>query len=256
MAADKIFDVSGKNCIITGGTRGIGLALSKGFLRNGCNVVMMGSNKERLEKEVKNLCDQGYKAYAVCGDLSKNEETIRMFNEGLSLLGGKLDVMIPCAGVQHRDAPEDFPLEEMDRVMHVNFYHVYIMAQRAAQVMMKQETGGKIILIGSLGCHLAGEHISAYSASKGAVLMLGRSFGMDLAKHHVNVNVLSPGWIKTEIWSDFSDEKVKQINAGIPAGRCGEGEDLVGAALFLASSASDYMNGSEVVVDGGLLGKL
>jgi 2-deoxy-D-gluconate 3-dehydrogenase len=254
MAISKLFDVTGKHVIVTGGTRGIGRGIAEGFLENGCKVVLMGSNKEKLEKTVAENCAKGYDAYAVSGDLSELENVDRMFDEAMKLLDGKLDVMCPCAGVTFRSRPEDFPIAQFIKIQKLNVWHVYRMCQLSIQVMLKQ-TGrgnGKIITMGSLGSFTAGQNISAYTTSKGAVYLMTKSFAVDCANRGININMIAPGYTDTEILDSMDPEKKAGLASKIPQARIGTIQEMVGPALFLASAASDYMNGDFLLVDGGL----
>lgn len=253
MAASNLFDVSGKHVIVTGGTRGIGRGIAEGFLENGCKVILMGSNKEKLENTVRGFCDKGYDAYAVSGDLSELENVDRMFAEAMVLLDGKLDVLCPCAGVQYRAAPEEFPIDKFIWIQKVNVLHLYRMSQLAIQVMLKQRDRGrgKIILMGSLGSFTAGHNISAYHVSKGGVAMMTKALAESVAGRGINVNMIAPGYVATDIWSEMPAEKRASLAEKIPQGRIGTLEDIKGPTLFLASAASDFMNGDLMLVDGG-----
>ncbi len=248
------FDISGKKVIVTGGTRGIGKDIAEGYCEQGCEVVFIGSNKERLEKTVAENVAKGYKAYAVVADLTDLEQVDRAYYEALELLGGVIDVMVPNAGMQSRHPIEEFPIEDFIKVQKLNVLHVYRMAQLAATTMLKQEGrgNGKIITIGSAaGCFTAGHNISAYTTSKGAVLNLTKGICESVAARNININCVCPGYFPTEILDTMDPELKAAITGKIPARRMGTKDDLVGVMIFLASAASDYMNGSAVLVDGG-----
>jgi 2-deoxy-D-gluconate 3-dehydrogenase len=254
MASSSIFDVAGKHVIVTGGTRGIGRGVAEGFLENGCKVVLMGSNEEKLEKTVAENKAKGYDAYAVSGDLTVLENMDRMFKEAMVHLGGILDVMCPVAGTQHRCPPEEFPIEKFLEIQKLNVLHTYRMSQLALQVMLKQ-TGrgrGKIILMGSVGSFTVGQNISAYHTSKGAVAMMTKAIACDCASRNINVNMVAPGYVDTEILDSMDPAKKAGLAEKIPQGRLGSLNDIKGPYIFLASAASDYMNGELMLVDGGL----
>lgn len=251
MAVD--FDLKGKHVIVTGSGRGIGRGMAEGFAAAGCKVVFMDINKENLDEAVKTNREKGYDVYGVCGDLSEVAEVDRMFDEGLEKLGGILDVMVTAAGVQHRDAPEDFPIEKFILIQKVNVVHVYRMAQRAIKVMLKQKGrgNGKIITVGSLGCFTVGHNISAYSASKGAVLQMTKALAEGVADRNINVNMIAPGYVNTELIKTLPPEKYNAIPDKIPMHRIAEIDDMVQPTLFFASSASDFITGTYLLVDGG-----
>lgn len=137
------FSVQGKKCIVTGGAQGLSRGMAEGLLENGAEVVLMDLQKEKLEQAVEEYCKKGYKAHGVAGDLSKKAELDRMFDEAMELLGGKLDVMIPAAGIQRRYEPWEFPEEMWNLVINVDLNHVWFMCQRAIQVMRDKDTVGK-----------------------------------------------------------------------------------------------------------------
>lgn len=249
------FSVNGKKCIVTGGAQGLSKGMAEGLLENGAEVVLMDVQKEKLNQVVQEYCAMGYKAYGVCGDLSKKEEIDRMFDEAMELLGGKLDVMVPAAGVQRRYEPWEFPEEAWRFVMDVNVNHVWFMCQRAIQAMKDQPTVGKIINIASMNSYFGGTIVPAYTASKGAVAALTRSIASDCADHNICCNAIAPGYMDTEMCSTMTQERRDECTARIPAARWGLPEDLKGPVLFLASDASNYLNGACIPVDGGYLCK-
>lgn len=256
MKVAEMFSVEGKKCIVTGGSRGIGKGFAEALLENGATVAIVASSHKSVDPVVEEFRAKGYDAIGVAADLSSPEDTLRAFHEAVNRMGGRLDVLVTCAGIQYRCKVDDFPLNEYQKLMNVNVTHCWVMAKEAVTIMEKQDTRGKIIFVGSLGSHVAGENIIPYSSSKGAVDMMAKGFARNVANRNINANLISPGWIGTDIWADIPDDRKKEINDGIPQGRVGFPEDMKGAVLFLASSASDYCNGTEVVVDGGLLVKL
>lgn len=253
MAANKMFDVSGKHCIVTGGAQGLSRGMAEGLLENGCKVVLVDIQKEKLDAVVAHYRQLGYEAYGVCGNLADREDIDRIFNLSMDHLDGKLDVFIPAAGIQRRYLPEEFPLEEYDLVMKINLDHVFIMIQKSLQVMLKQPTGGKIITIGSMVSWFGGTTVCAYTASKGAVTQLTKSIAVDCAGRKININCLAPGYMDTELCANLTQARKDEISQRIPQGRWGTPEDMKGPVLFLASSASDYLNGAVIPVDGAYL---
>lgn len=255
MAASTMFDVAGKCCIVTGGAQGLSRGMAECLLENGCKVVLMDIQKEKLEAVVKEYCDKGYAAYGVCGNLSDRADIDRMFDEAVALLGGKLDVLIPAAGIQRRHLPEEFPLEEWDLVLNVNLNHVFIMIQKALKIMLEQPTGGKIINIASMVSWFGGTTVPAYTAAKGAVTQLTKSLAVDCAGRNININALAPGYMDTEMCANMTQARKDETTLRIPQGRWGTPDDMKGPVLFLASSASDYLNGAVIPVDGAYLCK-
>ncbi len=249
------FDVTGKHCIVTGGAQGLSRGMAEGLLEAGCKVVLIDVQEEKLKQVVKEYQDKGYEAYGVAGNLADREDISRIFDESMELLEGKLDVLIPAAGIQRRHLPEEFPMEEWDLVVDINLNHVFIMIQKALKVMLTQSTGGKIITIGSMVTWFGGTTVPAYTATKGAVSQLTKSLAVDCAGRGININCICPGYMDTEMCANMTQSRKDECTVRIPAGRWGTPEDLKGPVLFLASSASDYLNGTAIPVDGGYLVK-
>lgn len=249
------FSVSGKKCIVTGGAQGLSRGMAEGLLENGAEVVLMDLQAEKLEEVVAEYKAQGYKAYAVAGDLSQKSEIDRMFDEAMELLGGRLDVMVPAAGIQRRYEPWEFPEEQWRLVIEVDLNHVWFMCQKAIQVMKDKETVGKIINIASMNSYFGGTTVPAYSAAKGAIVSLTRSIASDCADHSICCNAIAPGYMDTEMCANMTQARKDECTARIPAARWGTPEDVKGPVIFLASSASDYLNGATIPVDGGFLTK-
>ena len=249
------FSVAGKKCIVTGGAQGLSRGMAEGLLENGAEVVLMDLQAEKLQKVVEEYQSMGYKAYAVAGDLSRKEEIDRMFDEAMALLGGRLDVMIPAAGIQRLYEPWEFPEEEWRLVINVDLNHVWFMCQKAIQVMRDKETVGKIINIASMNSYFGGTTVPAYSAAKGAIVQLTKSIASDCADHGICCNAIAPGYMDTEMCANMTQARKDECTARIPAGRWGTPEDVKGPIIFLASSASDYLNGATIPVDGGFLTK-
>ncbi len=251
----KMFSVEGETCIVTGGAQGLSRGMAEGLLENGAHVVLMDLQAEKLEAVVKEYQNKGYKAYGVAGDLSKKPEIDRMFDEAMKLLGDRLDVMIPAAGIQRRYEPWEFPEDMWRLVIEVNLNHVWFMCQKAIQVMRDKETVGKIINIASMSSWFGGTTVPAYTAAKGAVAQLTKSIASDCADHGICCNAIAPGYMDTEMCANMTQERKDECTARIPAARWGTPEDLKGPVLFLSSSASDYLNGAVIPVDGGYLVK-
>lgn len=251
----KKFDVSGKHAIVTGGAQGLSRGMAEGLLENGAEVVLVDVQAEKLQKVVEEYRAMGYKAHGVVGNLADRADLDRVFNDAMDILGGKLDVLIPAAGIQRRHLPEEFPIEEWDLVLNINLNAVFLMIQKSLQVMLKQPTGGKIITIGSMVTWFGGTTVPAYTASKGAVSQLTKSLAVDCAGRNININCICPGYMDTEMCANMTQARKDECTVRIPAGRWGTPDDLKGPVLFLASSASDYLNGATIPVDGGYLVK-
>lgn len=246
------FDFSGKRAIVTGATRGLGLGMSEALLERGCTVCMIGSS-DRIHKAASSMQEKGYKAIPIQGDLGDRKALNDMFQHAMTEMGG-IDILVNAAGIQRRHPSEDFPLEDWDAVMRVNLDAVFILCQLAAREMIKQGRG-KIINIASMVSWFGGVTVPAYTASKGAVTQMTKAFANDWGAKGINVNALAPGYMLTEMTQPVFDNPTRNegITARIPMKRWGSPEDMKGPALFLASSASDYLNGAIIPVDGGYL---
>ena len=249
------FNVAGKCCIVTGGAQGLSRGMAEGLLENGCRVVLMDIQEDKLKEVVDEYRGMGYEAFGVSGNLADREDLTRMFEDAMKLLGGRLDVLIPAAGIQRRHLPEEFPVEEWDLVRKINLDHVFLMIQKALKIMLKQPEGCKIITIGSMVSWFGGTTVPAYTASKGAVTQLTKSIAVDCAGRNININALAPGYMDTEMCANMTQERKDETSKRIPAVRWGTPEDMKGPVLFLASAASDYLNGAVIPVDGGYLCK-
>ncbi|MGL5434519.1 MAG: SDR family NAD(P)-dependent oxidoreductase [Lachnospiraceae bacterium] len=249
------FDVTGKHCIVTGGAQGLSRGMAEGLLEAGCKVVIVDVQEEKLNQVVGEYQNMGYEAYGVAGNLVDRADIDRIFSDCMGILEGRLDVLIPAAGVQRRHLPEEFPMEDWDLVININLNHVFIMIQKALQVMLKQSSGGKIINIGSMVTWFGGTTVPAYTATKGAVSQLTKSLAVDCAGRNININCICPGYMDTEMCANMTQARKDECTLRIPAGRWGTPDDLKGPVLFLASAASDYLNGATIPVDGGYLVK-
>ena len=253
--AKTMFSVEGKKCIVTGGAQGLSRGMAEGLLENGAEVVLVDVQAEKLKSVVEEYRAMGYKAHGIAGNLANREEIDRIFDEAMEILGGHLDVLIPAAGIQRRHLPEEFPVEEWDLVLKINLDHVFLMIQKALRVMLKQPTGGKIINIASMVSWFGGTTVPAYTASKGAVTQLTKSLAVDCAARGININALAPGYMDTEMCANMTQARKDETTLRIPQGRWGTPEDMKGPVLFLASAASDYLNGAVIPVDGAYLVK-
>lgn len=252
---NSMFDISGKKAIVTGGTRGLGYSMAEALCEAGCDVVIVGSS-ERVYETAKKLSSEGYSCKAVRADLGIKEENYRAFNESLALLGGDLDIMVNCAGIIHRHPAEEFPYEDWEAVLNVNLNSVWILCQEAGKVMLKKGYG-KIINVASMLTFFGGQTVPAYAVSKGGVGQLTKALTNEWAGRGINVNAIAPGYMETDLNAALlaNPQRFEQISARIPAGRWGKGEDMKGLTVFLASPASDYVNGAIIPVDGGYLCK-
>lgn len=248
----KLFDLSGKRVLITGSSRGIGFALAEGLAGAGADLLINGRDAETLGAAAEKLANAGARVKALAFDVC-NTDTI---NEAITYAEneiGPIDILINNAGMQHRAPLEDFPHERFDSLMRTNVNSAFYVGQAVARHMIGRGRG-KIINICSVMSSLARYSIAPYAASKAAVANLTRGMATDWARHGLNINGIAPGFFKTELNArlvadkDFSSWLEKRT----PQQRWGETEELVGAAVFLASDASSFVNGHILYVDGGM----
>lgn len=254
--SNSLFDLRGKVAIVTGGNGGIGLGCALGLAEAGADVAIWARNPEKGKSAIAKLEACGVRAKFFQVDVTNRIQINAAVNETVTALGG-IDILIANAGMNLRKRPEDFSAEEMSRMWQVNISAPFECAQ-AVYEEMKRRGGGKIITIGSM-TSIFGFGISpAYAASKGAVLQLTKSLASAWGQDNIQVNAILPGWIKTEmtVQTRGIPGVNEQIASRTPAGRWGKPEDLVGAAVFLSSRASDYVTGVALPVDGGFASNL
>lgn len=249
----KSFDLTGKKAIVTGGSRGLGRGMVEGLAEAGAEVAIIDIS-DNVYETVKELNNLGYKTHAVKGNLGNREDLQRIFDECLEKLGGNLDIIINAAGIQRRNKCEDFTMQDWDDVININLSSVFSMCQLAGRKMLEQGSG-KIINIASMLSFFGGYTVPAYAASKGGVAQITKAFANEWASKGVNINAIAPGYMDTQMNVKLvNDEKRNtEILSRIPAGRWGTPEDVKGVIVFLASEASDYINGAVIPVDGGYL---
>ena len=253
----NLFDVSGKKVIFTGATGGLGQSMAEGLLEAGAEVVLVGASG-RCRTLAEEYRARGWKAHGLPCDLASTEEIRDCFGKALDLLGGEIDVLVNAAGIQRRAPSEDFPLEDWQAVIDVNLTAPFLLSRLAGKQMIRQGRGGRIINIASMCSYFGGSTIPAYSASTGGIAQLTKAMCNDWAKYGITVNAIAPGYMDTPMNAALTDPRnprFKEISDRIPAGRWGTGEDMKGLTIFLASGASDYINGAVIPCDGGYLVK-
>ncbi|WP_417260015.1 SDR family oxidoreductase [Celeribacter sp.] len=252
----QLFDLTGKRALITGSSMGIGYALAKGLAEAGAHLVLNARNTERLEEAAKRLRDEGFNVDTLAFDVTDAEAAVAAV-DGYEQAHGPIDILINNAGMQHRAALEEFPAEAFDTLMRTNVNSVFYVSKAVARHMIERGEG-RIINIASVQSALARPSIAPYTASKGAVTNLTKGMATDWAKHGLNCNAIAPGYFDTPLNAalvadaDFSAWLEKRT----PAGRWGRVEELVGAAIFLSSAASTFVNGHTLFVDGGITASL
>lgn len=248
----RLFDLSGKVAVVTGGNGGIGLGMAKGLAEAGAAVAIAARNAEKAKSAVAELEKLGARAAFVPLDAAK-VESCRAMIETVGKEFGRLDILVNNAGISIRKLPQEYTAEEWQSVLDVNLNSAFWSAQ-AAYAGMRERGGGKIINIGSMMSIFAAPYSAPYAASKGGILQTTRALAVAWAKDNIQVNAILPGWIDTELTRNARSQ-VPGLNERVlsrtPAGRWGAPEDFAGIAVFLASRASDFVTGAGIVVDGG-----
>jgi NAD(P)-dependent dehydrogenase (short-subunit alcohol dehydrogenase family) len=255
------FSLKGKTAIVTGGGRGIGKGIAVGFAKAGAKVVVTSRKIEDLEATAAEIKSFGGEAFPVQAHLGKTEEIEKMVDTAMQKLGGKINILVNNAGASPTMASVlDTDVRLYDAVMNLNLRGLYFTSQAVAKIMVKQG-GGKIINVSSIDGFKPEKGVSVYSISKAGVRMVTQAFASELAGFNVQVNTIAPGPIDTRMmnshWAGLSAEEAKkqreELEKTLPMGRLGDPDELAGAAIYLASDASSYTTGTEVVVDGGIL---
>lgn len=248
-------DLTGKTAIVTGAAQGLSWGMAEGLMEAGAQVCIMDINPKAPEV-AKKFTEEGYSCCAVVTDLGNDQTREAAFEEAVEKLGGHLDIIVNGAGIQRRYKSEEFPLDQWDLVMNVNLRCVFAMCQLAGRTFIKQGSRGKIINIASMLSFFGGLTVPAYAASKGGVAQITKALCNEWAEKGINVNALAPGYMATEMNTELmvdSNPRYKSITDRIPARKWGEPDDMKGPVVWLASDASDYINGAIIPVDGGYL---
>jgi len=255
-SALELFDLSGRLALVTGSSRGIGLALARGLGQAGARVVLNARSQEGLDLAVAGLVGEEIEAHAVRFDVT-DAAAVTAGIEQIEAELGPIEILINNAGIQDRRPLEDFPPEAWRRLLETNVTSAFLVGQAVARRMLGRGHG-KIINICSLQSEVARPGIAPYSASKGALKMLTKGMCADWAPGGIQVNAIGPGYFATELTEPLrSDPEFDAwLRARTPARRWGDPSELVGAAVFLASAASDFVNGQTIYVDGGVLAVL
>lgn len=250
--AGTLFDLTGRVALITGSSRGIGFAIARGLAEAGATVVLNSRDKHALAEAERELSDAGLSTGLSVFDVTDSDAVVAAIDE-IEREIGPIDILVNNAGLQKRMPLEDFPLEEWRRVMTTNVDAPFIVGQAVARRMIGRKRG-KIINICSVTSELGRATITPYATSKGAVKMMTKSMCAEWAKHGINVNGIGPGWFKTELNKALVESETFHawLAQRAPMGRWGELAELAGAAIFLASDASSYVNGHILYVDGGV----
>lgn len=251
----ELFNLKGKKALVTGASRGLGQKIAEGLALAGAEVICSSSRKGGCEQTLKNIIANQGVACELSVDLS-NEHSVTAFAKAILAEHTCIDILVNVGGTIHREPAVDYGYAEWQNVMKVNLDASFLLAQALAPSMMKKGQG-KIINIASMLSYSGGMTVPAYTASKHAVAGLTKALANEWAINNIQVNAIAPGYFRTDNTQALQDDEVRnvEIEKRIPAGKWGEPEQLQGAAVFLASGASDYVNGHVLAVDGGFLAR-
>ena len=252
----EMFDLTGKRALITGSSQGIGFALARGLAGAGAEIILNGRDQSKLDTAAEILQGDGAKVYSLTFDVT-DHEAVRAAVDGFETKVGSIDILINNAGMQYRTELHNFPAEAFERLLQTNVASVFHVGQAVARHMIDRKQG-KIINIASVQTALARPGIAPYTATKGAVGNLTKGMATDWAQYGINCNAIAPGYFDTPLNAALvaDDEFSAWLAKRTPAGRWGEVQELVGAAVFLASAAATFVNGHTLYVDGGITASL
>lgn len=248
------FSLEGKSAVVTGCNRGLGLALSRGLAQAGADI--LGVYRRDAGDAPALVAAAGRRFHGIQADLSVRSATHSVVQE-LSELGSFPDILVNNAGIIRRSPATEFPREDWDEVLETNLSAPFLLSQGVARQWIASGVRGKVIFIASMLSYQGGVNVSSYTASKHGILGLTRVLANEWAEHGINVNAIAPGYMATDNTAPLREDAHRNaaITARIPMGRWGTPDDLVGAAVFLSSSASDYVCGHTIAVDGGWLNR-
>ncbi|MGP0068083.1 MAG: SDR family NAD(P)-dependent oxidoreductase [Isosphaeraceae bacterium] len=249
----KLFDLSGKVAIVTGGNGGIGLGIALGLAQAGAKVAILGRNTAKSEAAAVEIRSQtGVETLVVTADVSSADDIERAADETLKRFG-RADILFNNAGINIRRPPQEMTLAEWNEVLNANLTSAFLMS-KVVYPAMKRQGGGKIVNIGSMTSIFGASFAPAYATSKGGIVQLTKSLALAWAPDQIQVNAILPGWFDTEL-TEKAREQIpglhERVLARIAQGRWAKPADMAGTAIWLASAASDYVTGIAVPVDGG-----
>jgi 2-deoxy-D-gluconate 3-dehydrogenase len=251
-----LFRLDGRVALVTGASRGLGAAIAVAFAEAGADVALHASERPPTATADAIASRCGARTAGFTADLADRGAASRLFADALERFG-RIDILVNNAGIIRRHAAAEHSDEEWDTVLAVDLSSVFRLCRAAGHHMLERRQGGKIINIASLLSFQGGITVPGYAAAKGGVVQLTKALANEWAAHGINVNAIAPGYMETDNTAALRADQTRsrQITERIPAGRWGTAQDLAGAAVFLASRASDYVHGHVLVVDGGWMGR-
>ncbi|MBN8201108.1 MULTISPECIES: SDR family oxidoreductase [Bacillaceae] len=248
-----LFDLTGKTALITGGGRGLGAQIAEGFAEAGANIILCSRKVEACQETADRLAKLGVKTLALSCDISKPEDVHKVIEETVKEFGS-IDILVNNSGATWGAPAEEMPLDAWQKVINVNVTGTFLMSQAAGKIMIEQRSG-KIINIASVaglgGTDPRVMDTIGYNTSKGAVITMTKDLAVKWGRYGINVNAIAPGFFPTKMSAAIIEQGKNPILEATPLRRFGSDDDLKGAALFLASNASNYVTGDVLIVDGG-----
>jgi 2-deoxy-D-gluconate 3-dehydrogenase len=249
----KLFDLTGKVALVTGGNGGIGLGMAQGMASCGASIAISGRNAEKAQIALEALRPFGVKTAFIAADVTRKADCVRLIAETEEKFG-RLDILVNNAGTAIRKMPQDYTEEEWHTVLDTNLTSAFLLSQAAYHAMKRTGDGGKIINIGSMMSLFGAPYAAPYGSSKGGIVQMTRALATAWAGENIQVNAVLPGWIDTEL-TRRARQQVSGLHERVenrtPAGRWGTPADMAGIAAFLAGPASDFVTGTAIPVDGG-----
>ena len=252
MTSQNLFDLTGKVAVVTGGNGGIGLGIAMGLAGAGANIVIAARSVEKTAQALEDIRALGVEAHGITVDVTQEPAIQRMITNTIDHMG-RLDILVNNSGIAVRAQPQELTAAQWDSVVDVNLRAAFLASKEAYPQMVKAG-GGKVINVGSMYSIFGSDWGAPYAASKGGLVQLTKSLAVAWAKDNIQVNAVLPGWIVTDLTRGIQDadpNRYDNISRRIPTGRWGEPSELAGAAVFLASTASGYVTGATLAVDGG-----
>jgi len=252
VTSQNLFDLTGKVAVVTGGNGGIGLGIAMGLAGAGANIVIAARSVEKTAQALENIRALGVEAHGITVDVTQEPAIQRIVTSTIDHMG-RLDILVNNSGIAVRAQPQELTAAQWDSVVDVNLRAAFL-ASKEAYAQMVKAGGGKVINVGSMYSIFGSDWGSPYAASKGGLVQLTKSLAVAWAKDNIQVNAVLPGWIVTDLTRGIQDadpNRYDNISRRIPTGRWGEPSELAGAAVFLASTASDYVTGATLAIDGG-----
>ena len=251
-----LFRLDGKVALVTGASRGLGAAMAVGLAGAGADVALHASERPATATAAAIGDVPARRIEVLTADLADRAAADRLIADTLARFG-RIDILVNNAGIIRRQPAADHTDEDWDAVLEVNLSTVFRLCRAAGKHMLERGAGGKIVNIASLLAFQGGITVPGYAAAKGGVVQLTKALANEWARHGINVNAIAPGYMETDNTAALraNETRYRQITERIPAGRWGRPQDLAGAVIYLASQASDYVNGHVLVVDGGWMGR-